>query len=110
MRILNQTRKTVIANETVIPISKLDQSLGLLKYKTPIAMLFKTRFGIHTFAMRYPIDVLIIDQSNQIATIKENLSPNQIYLWNPEHNIVLELPPGTIKKSKTKSGDKIQIK
>lgn len=110
MKITNQTRNTTLSNKTIVPTSKLDQSLGLLKHKTPIAMLLKTRFGIHTFAMPYAIDVLILDKTNQVAAIKENLNPNQIFLWNPKYKTVLELPEGTIKKTKTKIKDVIQIK
>jgi uncharacterized membrane protein (UPF0127 family) len=110
MKITNQTRNTILAEETIIPTSILDEALGLLRYKTPTAMLFKTRFGLHTFFMKYAIDVLILDETNHVAALKENITPNQIYIWNPKHNTTLELPPGTIKKTKTKLGDKIKIK
>ena len=110
MKIINKTRGTIITNETIIPTSIIDESLGLLRHKAPTAMLFRTRFGLHTFFMKYAIDILILDKENNIAALKENLIPNQIYLWNPKHNTAIELPPGTIKKTKTKPGDKIQMK
>lgn len=109
MQILNQTRHTTLADETIIPTSLRDQSLGLLKYKTPTAMLLKTHFGIHTFFMRYPIDVLILDETNKVVAMKENLKPNQIFLWNPKYETVLELPPGIIKKTNTQLRDRINI-
>ncbi|MGH7204231.1 MAG: DUF192 domain-containing protein [Candidatus Levyibacteriota bacterium] len=109
MTIVNQTKQIIIANQTVVPTALLDQSLGLLTYKTAVAMLLKTRFGVHTFGMKYAIDVMILDETNHLAALKENLKPNQIFLWNPKHKTVIELPAGTIKKTKTKPGDKIAI-
>ncbi|MGI8420608.1 MAG: DUF192 domain-containing protein [Candidatus Levyibacteriota bacterium] len=105
MKIVNQTRKTVIANHTVVPTSVLGQSLGLLKHKTPVAMILTTHFGVHTFWMKYAIDIIILDKTNHVAAIKENLKPNQIFLWNPKHKTVIELPAGTVKRTKTQIGD-----
>jgi uncharacterized membrane protein (UPF0127 family) len=109
MKLINQTRQTTLAEKIVIPKTLLDQSLGLLKYKTPTAMLLKTHFGIHTFAMRYTTDVLILDKQNTVVVIKENLKPNRIFLWNFKHETILELPPGTIKKTKTTLQDKLEF-
>jgi len=107
MKIINKTKKTTLAENIVVPKTLLDQSLGLLKYKTPVAMLLKTRWGIHTFGMRYPIDVLILDGQNHVVEIKESLKPNNIFIWNIQYETVLELPQGTIKKTKTKIMDQI---
>jgi uncharacterized protein len=109
MKIINQTQNSTIAHHLIIPISLLDQSLGLLKYKTPQAMLLKTRFGIHTFGMRYPIDILILDNTYRVTVLKENLRPNRIFVWKPNYQIILELPSGTIKKSKTTLKDKVEV-
>ncbi len=107
MKLTNITQQIILAQNVIIPTSLLDQSLGLLKYKTPVAMLFKTRFGIHTFGMRYAIDVLILDKQNRVVTMKKNLQPNRIFLWNPNYEIVLELPDGTINQTKTCLSDQI---
>ena len=107
MIIINQSRQTIIAKKIIIPKTILDQSLGLLKYKKPVEMLLRTRFGIHTFGMRYPIDVLILDKQNRVVAIKENLKPNTIFVWNIMYETILELPPDTIKKTKTKVDDKL---
>src|ERR1700722_9537361 len=105
MKIINKTRKTTLAENIIVPKTLLDQSLGLLRYEKPIAMLLKTRYGIHTFGMKYPIDVLILDGHNQVVTIKNDLKPNNIFVWNIKYETVLELPPGTTEKSKTEIKD-----
>jgi uncharacterized membrane protein (UPF0127 family) len=110
MKIFNKTRKTTLAETIITPTSLLDQFLGLLKYKTPRAMLFKTRWGIHTIGMKYAIDILILNKGNRVVTLKENLKPNNLFVWNPQFETVLELPPGKIKETKTKIGDFIKFK
>jgi|SRR5882672_1470507 len=105
MTIINKTRNTTLAAKLLIPSSLLDQTLGLLKYKTPQAMLLRTHFGIHTFGMRYPIDVLILDNEHHVVAMKEHLKPNRIFLWKITYDIILELPTGTIKKTQTEIGD-----
>src|SRR5579859_1102126 len=109
MRVFNQTKQTVLSEKINVPKTLLNQSLGLLKYKTPAAILLKTRFGIHTFGMHYSIDVLILDRENKIVAMKKNLKPNRIFIWNLNYEYVLELPEGTIQKTKSAIGDKILI-
>jgi len=109
MKVFNVAKHSVLAEKIVIPQSLSDQSLGLLKYKTPTAMLLKTRFGVHTFGMRYPIDILILDNNLHVVAMKKNLKPNRIFVWNIKYKTVIELPAGTIEKTKTEINDLIHI-
>ncbi len=107
MKVINKTKKTILAENIIIPTSLLDQSLGLLKYPKPAAMMLHTRFGIHTFGMSYPIDVLILNKQNRIVAINKNMKPNKIFLWNIRYETILELPGETIHKTRTEFGDLI---
>jgi uncharacterized protein len=107
MKVVNTTRDRILAETIINATSIKDQSLGLLQHKDPTAMLIKTRFGIHTFFMKYPIDVLILDQQNFVVKLKENMQPNTIFLWNPKYETVIELPVKTINVSNTQLGDSI---
>lgn len=109
MTIQNQTKQTLLAQNAIEATSLIDQTLGLLKYKAPTAMLIKTRWGIHTFFMKYPIDILVVDKNKKVAKLKENLQPNHFFLWSLRHNKVIELPSGTIKDSKTEIDDIVAI-
>ena len=109
MIIRNVTRKTIISSDLKEAKSFLDQFFGLLRQSNPRSLLFSTRFGIHTFGLRELIDVMVLDGGMKVikmATVK----PNSLFFWNPKYNKVLELPKGTIKKSKTKKWDTINIK
>jgi uncharacterized protein len=82
---------------------------GLIGKDRPFALMIKTRFGIHTFGVKFPIDILILNNENKIISIRENLKPNRIFLWNPKYERVVELPQGTIKKNRIKINMPIDI-
>jgi hypothetical protein len=91
----------------LVSSSYLGKIIGLIGKKTPQAIFFKTRFGIHTFGVRFPIDVVILDNNKIVVATKKYLQPNKVFLWNPRYNSVLELPEGTIKKQNIQLHDKI---
>ncbi len=109
MKILNITKKTTIAENVTEVRSLVDRTKGLLGSNQPKALILRTRFGIHTFGMNYPIDVIILSSKNVVVAKKENIQPNNIFVWSPRYNMVLELPGGSIQLSKTHIEDKIQI-
>lgn len=87
--------------------SLLEKTIGLIGKNNPEPILLKTRFGIHTFGLKFPIDVLILDDKNKIINLKNNLKPNRIFIWNPKYKNVLELPNGFIKKNNLKTSDRV---
>lgn len=84
-----------------------DKGIGLIGKKNIRPIYFETRWGIHTFGVRFPIDVVILDTNQTIVRIKQHLKPNRIFIWNPKYKWVLELPAGMIEKEKIKIGEKI---
>jgi uncharacterized membrane protein (UPF0127 family) len=72
---------------------------GLIGQKNIYPIFFKTHFGIHTFGMKTPIDVLVLDKTNHVVALKTNLLPNHLFFWNPVYEKVLELPYGEISKN-----------
>ena len=109
MRIFNKKRDTVIADDALEAKNIKDKTLGLLKYKTQRALILKTRFGIHTFGMKKPIDVVILDSKHKVVSMKENLMPWSVFCWNPKYEIVIELPRGVIGKTHTQIGDRLEF-
>lgn len=99
MTLKNKTTGKIITKDLKIAKSFLDRFLGLLIKSNPRFLLFKTRFGIHTFFLKEPIDVLVLDKNMRVVTFKPNLKPNRLFFWNPTHNTLIELPEGIIKKS-----------
>ncbi len=87
-----------------------EKIIGLIGKDKPQTLMIKTRFGIHTFGLKFPIDVLILDKFNKVVLIKNNLAPNKIFVWNPKYESVIELPNGTIEKKEIKINDEISLK
>jgi hypothetical protein len=65
--------------------------------------------GIHTFAMRFPIDAVYMDRERNVIHIEEELKPWRMAAVRVLAASVLELPTGTIQESRTVLGDKVDI-
>lgn len=87
----------------------LDKSIGLLESAKADPVYFTTRFGIHTYGMKFPIDAIVLDNNNRVMKTAENLKPNRFFFWLPIYNRVVELPAGTVKKLKINNEDIIKL-
>lgn len=110
MKVFNQTQKTYISNNLKTGKSFSDKLFGLLLTSNiGSSILFRTRFGIHTFGLKRIIEVIVLDNKLKVVKIG-TVKPNRTFFWNPLFSIVLEVPEGSIKKSKTKIGDILKLK
>lgn len=87
----------------------LEKMLGLIVHRSPIPFVLRTKFGIHTFFLRYEIDVLILDEEQKVVDMRPFLKPWRVFVWNPKYSLVVELPAGRIGESKTRIGDQIVL-
>jgi uncharacterized membrane protein (UPF0127 family) len=92
MKVFNKTKNKIIAEDVVVAKSFKEKSEGLLKYEIPHAMYFETRWGIHIFGMKFPIDVAILDKNGIVKKVRRNMKPGAFLFWNPKWKRVLELP------------------
>jgi uncharacterized membrane protein (UPF0127 family) len=76
----------------VIKCTGLSAIRGNMFRKKILPLYFETRWGIHTFFVREPIDVLILDEENRVQVIKKDLKPWRLFFWNPRYGKVVELP------------------
>lgn len=83
--------------------------VGLIdpRHKPPI--LFTTRFGIHTFFMRVPIDVLLLASNGEVVDMRQSLKPFSFFFYLPIYDTIIELEDGFIKKNNIKIGDIINL-
>lgn len=81
--------------------------LGLIGKRKSENLLLKTRFGIHTFFLKFPIDILVLDRNGRVVNLKKSLQPNKVFFWNPFYKTVLELAENTILNKKIKIGQLI---
>lgn len=61
--------------------------------------------GIHTYFMRFAIDVVFMDINHQVISIKEKIKPWKNSGFIKKAYITLELPAGTVNKKDISVGD-----
>lgn len=64
---------------------------------------------IHTFRMRFPIDVAFLAADGSVLAIHHNLRPNRLSKIVLRADGILELSAGRLKATRTSVGDIIQI-
>lgn len=65
--------------------------------------------GVHTFGMKFAIDVIFIDRENRVIAISDNMMPNRMTAIYPSAATVMELPAGTAAAVKLSAGDIIEV-
>ncbi len=80
--------------------SSRDRLVGLLA-GPPIAedegLVLEPCDAIHTFAMRFAIDVIFLDRSGRVLRVVERLAPWRI-AWTPGARTVIELAAGSVRR------------
>ena len=64
--------------------------------------------GVHTFGMKFAIDVVFLDRKKQILKIRKNMPVRRLSVCLRAHS-VLELPAGMIDETGTTTGDLLEF-
>lgn len=110
----NRTRTTYLATELMIARTHWTRLRGLMatdasRFRRGQGLWISPSHGVHTFAMRFPIDVVYLDRQRIIIHVEEELKPWRLAAVRIQATSVLELPTGTIRESKTVLGDQVDI-
>ena len=65
--------------------------------------------AIHTFGMRFPIDVIFVDRNMAVKKMVKGVPPFRPIVFCLNAKGVIELPIGAIEKAQVQLGDKIEI-
>lgn len=111
MKVLNVSKNSILGASISLADTFSKRTLGLIPRKTLSegqGLIIDPCNSIHMFFMRFPIDVLFVDQNNTVIYIIKNIKPWRVskVVWNAKY--VIELPVGTIEKTRTKVGDEIK--
>ena len=114
MIVKNSAKKTAISRNAGILDGVFSQAMGLMfsrnKNNTLIFSFKDERIiSLHMLFVFYPIDVLFLDKNRIVADKKENFRPFSFYKSKKMAMYAVEMPNGTIKKTKTGLGDKISF-
>lgn len=110
----NRTKNRILATNCAVCDDICSKSIGLMfSKKGKRALIFKFNkekiISLHMLFVFYTIDVLFLDKNEIVVDKKENFKPFTFYSSKKKAMYVIELPEGTIKKTKTKISDKIEF-
>ena len=112
MKARNLRNGKELSSNVIVADQVLKRMKGLLgKRELPVgeALWIKPCMSIHTFWMRFPIDVVFLDKRNQVIVAIGNLQPGRMTRLYPKAASVLELPAGIIEATATEVGDGLEI-
>ncbi len=81
--------------------------MGRPSLSTNEAILFPRCNSIHTFFMRFPIDVVFLSQEGHVVSFIASLAPWRMLLPQKKAKHTLELAPGSIARLKIEEGQKL---
>jgi uncharacterized membrane protein (UPF0127 family) len=110
----NRTRTTYLATDLVIASTHWSRFRGLMatdssRFSRGQGLWISPSRGIHTFAMRFPIDAVYLDRERIVIHLEEDLKPWRMAAIRVHAASVLEVPAGTIRESLTALGDQVDI-
>lgn len=110
--IINNSKGTTIATDVSFadtPIKRMKGLLGRKVFATGEALVIKPCSAVHTYFMRFPIDLLFVDKDNKVIQTVPSLGSFRLTKIYFKANLVIELPSGTIKDSLTAIGDTLSF-
>jgi uncharacterized protein len=112
MQIVNATKNTVLADKAELadtPISRLVGLLSRSSLSPGEALVFIPGNSIHTFFMRFTIDVIFLDRHNRVIRAISRLRPWRMTAVYFSSRSCIELPAGTIESTGTSPGDSLSL-
>ena len=86
----------------------LDAEEGMWIVQPPLARLVPCP-TIHTFFMKFPIDVLFLDGGLTVRRVIEEMKPWRLSPWVPSARSILELKGGILRGS-VRAGDRLEMR
>jgi uncharacterized membrane protein (UPF0127 family) len=110
----NRTRTTYLATDLLMARTHWSRFRGLMatdssRFTRGQGLWISPSHGIHTFAMRFPIDAVYLDRERVVIHIEEDLKPWRMAAIRVQAASVLEVPTGTVRQSLTAVGDQVDI-
>ena len=112
MQIINRSKNTILAKEAIVADTLFKRIKGLLgkrAFQQGQALIIKPCNSIHTFFMRFSIDVLFVDKNNRAMKAISAFPPFRLSNIYFNSAFVIELPAGTINSTSTSEGDLLLI-
>lgn len=111
LQVSNLTRNTVLATYMEVADSGAKRNKGLLGRESLFpgeGLWIIPCEAVHTFWMRFPIDLVYLDSKKRIRKLRGEVRPWRLSACISAHS-VLELPSGTIRDTRTEPGDTLEF-
>ena len=110
----NRTRQVYLATRLCVADTHWSRLRGLMgaapqRFRAGQGLWINPSHGVHTFAMRFPIDVVYLDEGKVVLHLQPGMKPWRVAPVKMHAASVLELPPETLQPSGTQIGDQIEI-
>ncbi|HAH07786.1 MAG TPA: DUF192 domain-containing protein [Elusimicrobia bacterium] len=113
----NRTRARELASRTRAADAPLSRAVGLLgrdSMDREEALWIVPCSMVHTFFMRFPIDLLFLDRELKVVKVVEGLKPWRLSPWVLGAHSVLELASGALRDesgaSRAAAGDALELR
>ncbi len=112
MHAVNITRDAVLMEEGPLAAGAWSRLRGLLGH-APLrpgeGLVLRGEKAIHTIGMGFPIDILFLDKTGRVVHLMHSVGAFRFspFVWTASN--VLELPAGTLERTGTDIGDRIEL-
>jgi len=110
VEIVNLTKNVVVGTQIRVADKAIARLVGLLgsqSLEPGCGLLIEPSSGIHTFGMRFPIDVVALDAHMRVLGTWEKLGSRRVAAVHWKTRSVLELPCGTIRTGRIEVNDQL---
>src|SRR5574344_695182 len=112
MLVYNSSKKIIICEDVKVAKNIVTRSIGLLsknEMDKKEGLIITPCCSIHTFFMKFDIDVIFVDKKNKVVAIEESVKPNRILPIYLKSAYVLEIKSQKISQ-KISLDDIIEIR
>ena len=109
MTMENQRTGERIAEHVREARNPLSRSVGLLGKKTlpdGEALLIRPCWSIHTWFMRFALDVIFLDRENRVLKVALNMGPWRMAMAKGAHSVI-EMKAGSLTEGDLEPGDQL---
>ena len=111
-QLVNTRSGQVVASQLLPAFDSATRKTGLLKHTSlppEAAMIIAPTHAIHTFFMKFPIDVVFVSRSGKVLKIRPAMPA-----WRMAASLrgfaVVELAAGSLERSETQVGDELALR
>lgn len=111
-KLINLSNETVIASNVSEAFTFFKRLKGLMfsdELHSGTGLHIKPCRSVHTYFMKYAIDILYVDVNGTVVAVDEGLQPGEVGRRYKKAVAVVELPNGLVKATKTEVGHNVRF-